>query len=60
MSTKKKLLLGSAGAAAAGGGGSLDVDDVFSTYLYDGTGATQHIENGIALGNSNEVTQKMR
>ena len=53
MSTKKKLLLGSAGAAAAGGAG-LDIDEVFSTYLYDGTGSTQVIENGIALGNSND------
>ena len=52
MSTKKKLLLGSAGAAAAGGGGFLDVDDVFSTFLYDGTSATQNIANGINLGDN--------
>ena len=54
MSTKKKLLLGSAGAAAAGGGGFLDITDVFSTFLYEGTGSAQNIENGIALGNSND------
>jgi len=31
-----------------------DVTDVFSTFLYDGTGAEQNIENGIALGNAND------
>ena len=29
------------------------VDDVFSTYLYKGTGSDQSINNGIKLGNSN-------
>ena len=53
MSTKKKLLLGAAGTAAAGGA-NLDIDDCFSCHLYDGTGSTQVIENGIALGNSND------
>ncbi len=48
MSTKKKLLLGAAGAAAAGGAG-LDVDEVFSTFLYDGTSSAQTITNGIDL-----------
>ena len=52
MSTKKKLLLGSAGAAAAGGAG-LDVTDVFSTFLYEGNGTANVIENGINLGQSN-------
>ncbi len=48
MSTKKKLLLGAAGAAAAGGAG-LDVDEVFSTTLYDGSSSAQTINNGIDL-----------
>ena len=46
MSTKKKLFLSAAGAA---GGAGLDVDEVFSTYLYDGTGSAQTITNGIDL-----------
>jgi hypothetical protein len=50
MPSNKKLLQAAAGNA---GGESLYVEDVFSTYLYDGTGATQVIENGIALGDSN-------
>ena len=36
-------------AAAGNAGESLYVEDVFSTYLYDGTGATQTIINGIDL-----------
>ena len=40
-------------AAGVGGGDKLYVEDVFSTYLYTGNGATQTIENGIALGDSN-------
>jgi len=36
-------------AAGAGGGGPTDVDDVFSTYLYDGTGSNLTITNGIDL-----------
>ena len=39
------ILAGAAGAAGA----ALYVDDVFSTYLYDGTGAAQTITNGIGL-----------
>ena len=31
-----------------------DVTDVFSTFLYDGNGGSQAIENGIKLGNSND------
>ena len=38
-----------AGAAGAAGAEALYVDDVFSTYLYDGTGSTQTITNGIDL-----------
>ena len=46
MSGWKKL----ASAAAAAGGG-LNVEDVFSTYLYTGTGAAQTITNGLDLAN---------
>jgi hypothetical protein len=54
MATKKKLLQAAAGtAAASGGAGALSVEDVFSTYLYEGNGDTQVIENGINLGQSN-------
>ena len=34
-------------AAAGNAGGGVYVDDVFSTYLYDGTGSAQTITNGI-------------
>jgi hypothetical protein len=46
MATKKKLLQAAAGSA---GGGGLNVEDVFSTYLYEGTGSAQTITNGIDL-----------
>ena len=46
MATKKKLLQAAAGNA---GGEVLNVEDVFSTYLYTGTGSTQTITNGIDL-----------
>ena len=36
-------------AAGAGGGAKTYVDDVFSTFLYDGNGGTQTITNGIDL-----------
>ena len=53
MATKKKLLQAAAGTAAAGGGaGALNVEDVFSTYLYEGNGTANVIENGINLGQS--------
>ena len=45
MSTKKKLLE----AAAGNAGEAVYVDDVFSTYLYDGNGSTQTITNSIDL-----------
>ena len=45
MSTKK-LLQAASGAAS---GASVYVDDVFSTHLYDGTGSSQTITNGIDL-----------
>lgn len=46
MSTKKKLLQAAAGSA---GGAGLNVEEVFSTYLYTGTGANQTITNNIDL-----------
>jgi len=49
MATKKKLLEAAAGAA---GGAALNVESVFSTYLYEGNGSSQVIENGINLGQS--------
>ena len=51
MASKKKLLQAAAGSA---GGAGLDVDDVFSTYVYDGTGSIKVIDNGIALGNAGD------
>ena len=38
-----------AAAASSAGSKALDVSDVFSTYLYTGTGAAQTITNGIDL-----------
>ena len=46
MNISTKLLKAAAGQA---GGAGLDVDDVFSTFLYDGTGSTQTITNNIDL-----------
>jgi len=47
MATKKKMLQAAAGNA---GGAGLNVEDVFSTYLYEGTEAsTQTITNNIDL-----------
>ena len=43
----QRLLLAAAGATAADG--ALYVDDVFSTYVYEGTGTTQPIDNGLDL-----------
>lgn len=45
MSTKKKLLE----AAAGNAGDPVYVDDVFSTYLYAGTGSSLEINNGMDL-----------
>jgi hypothetical protein len=44
MSNIKKLMM-----SGAAGGDVLDVDDVFSPYLYRGNGSTQTITNGLAL-----------
>jgi hypothetical protein len=46
MANTKKLIQAAAGAA---GGAALNVEDVFSTYLYEGAGSTQTITNGIDL-----------
>ena len=50
MATKKKLLQAAAGSA--GGAAALNVEDVFSTYLYEGSDGYKFIENGISLGES--------
>ena len=53
MATKKKLLQAAAGtAAASGGAGGLNVESLFSTYLYEGNGSSQTIQNGVNLGQS--------
>jgi len=46
MNISTKLLKAAAGQV---GGAGLDVDEVFSTFLYDGTGSTQTITNNIDL-----------
>jgi hypothetical protein len=51
MATKKKLLQAAAGSAG-GAAGPLNVEDVFSTYLYEGSDGYKFIENGISLGES--------
>ena len=58
MATKKKLLQAAAGSA---GGEALNVEDVFSTYLYDGTSAEHTITNGIDLaGEGGMIWGKIR
>jgi hypothetical protein len=48
-------------AAGAGGGAALNVEDVFSTYLYTGNGSSQTITNGIDLdGEGGAVWLKCR
>ena len=50
-----------AAAASSAGGAGLDVDEVFSTTVYDGTGSAQTITNGIDLsGEGGLVWQKQR
>ena len=53
MSKLAKALTAAAGNAA---GESLYVEDVFSTYLYDGTGAAHTITNGIDLDGEGGLT----
>ena len=43
------IVVAAINGAAAGGGDKTNVEDVFSTYLYKGTGAARGIDNGIAL-----------
>jgi len=50
MSNIKKLMM------SAAGGGGLNVEDVFSTYVYDGTGTTKIISNGIDLDTEGGMT----
>jgi hypothetical protein len=58
MPSIKKLLQAAAGNA---GGGNLYVEDVFSTYLYEGNSSTQTITNGIDLdGEGGLVWLKIR
>ena len=53
MSKLTKALTAAAGNA---GGDPLYVEDVFSTYLYDGNGSTQTITNGIDLDGEGGLT----
>ena len=46
MTTKKKMLQAAAGNA---GGAGLDITEVFSTYLYEGTSGSLSVNNGIDL-----------
>ena len=48
MSVSNKLLKAAAGAATDTE--TLDIDQVFSSYAYDGNGYGQFIKNGIDLG----------
>jgi hypothetical protein len=57
MSKLAKALSGAAGNA---GGGSLYVEDVFSTFLYSGTDATQVITNGVDMTEGGLVWCKTR
>ena len=52
MSIARKILMGAAGA----GSKTTYVDDVFSTYLYKGTGSPQTITNGIDLAGEGGMT----
>jgi len=56
MSGIMMQLLGSGAAIGAG----LDVDEVFSTYVWDGAGGTQTIVNGVDLSEGGLVWAKQR
>ena len=43
-----------AAASGAAGGDTVDVDDLFNTEMYRGTSATNVIDTGLAMGNSND------
>ena len=45
--------------SGGGGDGGTFIDDVFSTYLYTGTGADQTIRNGIELGGGTLLVDKI-
>jgi len=45
-----------AAAASSAGGAGLDVDEVFSTFLYDGTSSSLTINNGIDLSGEGGLT----
>jgi len=47
-------------SAGGAGGAGLDVDEVFSTFLYEGNGGTQTITNGIDLTEGGLVWNKAR
>ena len=51
MSATQHILLG-AGGADSGSSAKTYVDDVFSTYLYDGVGADLAIQNGVNLSDN--------
>ncbi len=53
MPSTKKLLTAAAGSA---GGDKLYVEDVFSTYLYEGTGSSLTINNGLDLSGEGGLT----
>ena len=53
MNISTKLLKAAAGQV---GGAGLDVDEVFSTFLYDGTGSAQTITNNIDLSSEGGLT----
>jgi len=52
--SSNKFFQAAAGTAAAGGAGGLNVEDVFSTYLYKASGISRRIENGINIGDGTE------
>lgn len=53
--TSRSILMAAAGSST----GTTYVDDVFSTYLYTGTGATQTITNGIDLSGGQPTTDQV-
>ena len=54
MATKKKMLQAAAGNA--GGGAGLNVEEVFSTYLYEGQSTTLAVNNSIDLSGEDGLT----
>jgi hypothetical protein len=59
MAQLAKFLSSTAGVASGSGGG-LDIDELFSTYLYDGNGTDTDIVNGIDLTEGGLVWIKAR